>query len=130
MSRRFSQFGRRLLPLPWLVLSGCSSARSAATAPGATATYDIECMHLGECWAEAQRKCGGAYRALETHENTIPDSDLPGLNAETDAHSYRHDGFYVGGPPRRRPFGPGIESSDPLPLADVVVACVDVPSVR
>ena len=54
-------------------------------------------------------------------QNTIPDSELPGLNARTQRNTERstreYDHFDW------NPNGPGIESEAPLPITEVIVVC-------
>jgi hypothetical protein len=105
-------------------LCGCATTRTKLeSADAAVATYRIECIRLGDCWAEAQRACRGDYRMLERHDNAIPESELPGLNARTESHSHRRWELDTFATRSAEPYGPGIESDGPMPLTDVVVAC-------
>jgi hypothetical protein len=105
-------------------VSGCAGT---TTTPLASAngrpTYRIECIEVSQCWTEARRACRGAYRALATHENQIPDSDISGLNERTRANATGRGEYVAGMPMSAAPSGPGIESSAPLPIVEVVVMC-------
>jgi len=103
--------------------SACATTTTKLESASAAPTYRIECIRLGDCWAEAHRACGGDYRMLERHDNTIPESDLPGLNERTDAHSYQRWSLDWPAARNPRPYGTGIESDQPMPLTDVVVVC-------
>jgi hypothetical protein len=121
---RVRRFGALVVGIGGIVLaSACTTTTKALAPEGGRASYKIECIKLGDCWAEAQRACRGPYHALEKHENTIPESDLPGLNARTEANTERHYPYGYGLPGGTPPHGPGIESDEPMPIAEVVVVC-------
>ncbi len=127
MSKQRSRlFGAGVAAIGGLVLvSACATTTKplARTSEGA-ASYKIECIRLGDCWTEAKRACGGPYRAVEKHENTIPESELSGLNARTQGNTLRHYPYGYGLPGSVPQYGPGVvESDDPMPLAEVVVVC-------
>jgi hypothetical protein len=108
------------------LLGGCSTTRTPLAPVSGHPTYQIECIHPGECWTEARRACGGTYQTLERYDNRIPESELPGLNTRTVAHGWRAS--YRPAMPRTvGSYGPDFESDEPLPLTGVVVACTDVP---
>jgi hypothetical protein len=86
-----------------------TTVRSITPAGGAP-TYKIECVELDGCLSEAQRQCHGAYRTVSTEQNTIAESDLPGLNARTQRQNVSSNGL-------------GIESDEPMRLTQVVVVC-------
>ena len=97
-----------------------------STASGAGVSYKIECVHVAECLAEANRTCHGKFDTVSTRENvnTIPESELPGLNSQSQAKAFRHTTSYGTTVPGGIPsYGPGIESDEPMPIAEVVVAC-------
>lgn len=127
---RVRRFTIPVLAMAGLMLaSGCALQPTKTTAlpPGqGVGSYAIECVRLADCWDEAKRACHGDYRVVSKNEteNLIPESELPGLNAQTQGNAYRHYTTYgtsrAGGLPD---YGPGIESEEPMPLAAVVVAC-------
>ncbi len=105
-------------------LAGCSTTTRPLAPVNGYASYQIECIRIGECWVEARRACGGPYRTLERRDNWISESDLPGLNERTYAHSYSR--WTLQGITRPvEPYGPGMESDEPLPITDVVVMCTN-----
>ncbi len=109
-------YPRLVMLLGALVVPGslaCSSTVKSVTPPGGPPTFQIECMELTGCWNVAAQQCGGSYRAVSTKQNTIPDRELPGLNARTQRNADPTSGEY----------GPGIESNAPLPIVQVVVVC-------
>jgi hypothetical protein len=110
--------------LSLLATLGCASTTTVKPVSRADGSgYEIECIRLGECWQEARRACHGQYQTVQQDENTIPESELPGMNALTSRNTGVRNGF-VGQDPGMVPSsGPGIESRDPLPLAHVVVFC-------
>src|SRR6476469_7492515 len=127
---RVRRLGNLVLGMAGLTLaSGCALNATKITAlppeQGAS-SYSIECVRLADCWDEAKRACHGSYRVVSQNEseNVIPESELPGLNSQTQGNTYRHYTTYgtsrAGGVPT---YGPGIESDEPMPLAAVVVAC-------
>ncbi|HEX6278103.1 MAG TPA: hypothetical protein VFZ53_33895 [Polyangiaceae bacterium] len=79
--------------------------------------FRVECIHLDQCKEKARAACGSPYEVVSEWHNTIPESELPGLNEETrpkDARDWNH---------YRLPDRTGIESSEPMPLSSIVVAC-------
>src|SRR5262245_48627659 len=111
----------------WALFGLCLTACSTTTTPVRSATgklaYSIECIHLGECFEEARRACGGAYETVSTRQNQIPESELPGLNAMTYSHTRARYATRGAMPSTVPPGGPGFESDEPMPLAEVVVEC-------
>ena len=108
----------------WLASACATTTKPLAPTSEGAASYKIECIQLGDCWAEAQRACHGAYRAVEKHENTIPESELSGVNIRTQGNTLRHYPYGYGLPGSVPQYGPGVvESDDPMPLAEVVVVC-------
>src|SRR5262245_6627532 len=106
----------------WALFGLCLAACSTTTTPVRSATgklaYSIECIHLGECFEEARRACGGPYETVSTRQNQIPESELPGLNAVTDSHARSRDGTHRDMPSNVPLGGPGFESDAPMPLAE------------
>ena len=79
--------------------------------------FRVECIHVDQCKEKARAACGSPYEVVSEWHNTIPESALPGLNEETrpkDARDWNH---------YRLPDRTGIESSEPMPLSSIVVAC-------
>jgi hypothetical protein len=103
------------------VLAGCTATVRSAPPQAGKPSYEISCMDVRDCDRVARRQCGGAYSTLRTWQNTIPDSELPGLNARTQRNTERstreYDHFDW------NPNGPGIESEAPLPITEVIVVC-------
>jgi len=94
---------------PGAVACGPTTVRPIELRGGAPA-YKIECVKLDGCLSEAARQCHGAFHTVSTRNNTIAESDLPGLNARTQRQNATSN-------------GPGIESDEPMPLTEVVVVC-------
>lgn len=94
---------------------GATTVRSITPEGGAT-TLQIECIELDGCLSEAHKHCHGPYRTVSTKQNTITESDLPGLNARTQRQSESSSASVSA-------YGPGIESDEPMPLTQVVVVC-------
>ena len=112
-----------------LLASACATTgtKTRALPPrhGALA-YRIECVGLPGCWSAAHKACHGSYRVESKRENvnTIPESELPGLNAQTQANGYQNATSYGTSIPGGMPtYGPGIESDEPMPVSEVVVVC-------
>jgi hypothetical protein len=120
---RAKGFGAAVL-LSLLGTLGCGSTTITPVSPEqGRASYEIECVRVGDCWREASRACKGAYKTVHQSANHIPESELPGLNGLTERNARDRNGF-VGNDPGMVPaFGPGIESRDPMPLTQVVVVC-------
>lgn len=109
-----------------LVAAGCATTTTTPlAAPGARPTYQIECMHVDECWTAARRACKGRYQTVEKHQNWISESDLPGLNERTAQHAHPRWSLDERGGRPFEPYGPDFDSNEPLPITDVVVACTD-----
>jgi hypothetical protein len=79
--------------------------------------FRIECIHIEECREKASIACGSAYDVVSEWRNTIPESELPGLNEETRPKDWRDWNRHS------LPDATGIESDAPMPLASIVVAC-------
>jgi hypothetical protein len=135
-----SYFAMWQAPVRWLVKSlGGSAAlllagacaptmatKTAVSPVSGAPSYKIECVHVAECLAEAKRTCNGKFDTVSTRENvnTIPESELPGLNSQSQANTFRHTTSYgTTIPGGIAPYGPGIESDEPMPIAEIVVAC-------
>jgi hypothetical protein len=79
--------------------------------------FRIECIELDQCKEKATAACGSQYQVVSEWHNTIPESELPGLNELSrpkDVPEWN---------PMTLPRATGIESEDPMPLASIVVAC-------
>jgi len=79
--------------------------------------YRIECIELDQCKRRAVAACGPRYEVVSEWHNTIPESQLPGLNEQSrpkTAREWEH-------PALRN--ATGIESDEPMPLSSIVVAC-------
>jgi len=79
--------------------------------------FRVDCIELGECQKRATDACGSPYSVVSEWHNTIPESELPGLNEASrpkDSNDWKH---------LTLPNRTGIESGDPMPLASIVVAC-------
>lgn len=103
------------------------ATKTVVASQGGAPSYRIECAHLDACLAEAKRACHGKFQTVSTRENvnTIPESELPGLNSQSQAHTTRYPSSYGTTVPGGIPsYGPGIESDEPMPIAEVVVACL------
>jgi hypothetical protein len=107
-------------------LLGCSATTTAVASADGRETYSIECIKIHDCWAAAQRACGGRYETVLTTHNQIPESELPGFNAVTDSHTHSHHFDRPSMPSNVPVGGPGIESDAPMPLAEVIVVCSGV----
>jgi hypothetical protein len=112
---------RRLaLPVFCFLTSGCASTTliSESGADGARGRqFRIECIELEQCKQEATAACGSPYQVVSEWHNTIPESELPGLNEQSRPKEARE--WNAATLPRRT----GIESDDPMPLSSIVVAC-------
>jgi hypothetical protein len=121
--------GKVVVSAAVLLASSCtlSGTKTSALPPSHGApSFRVECVRLDDCWTAAHRACHGTYRVVSKRDdvNAIPESDLSGLNAQTQGNTARHTTSYgttvPGGVPS---YGPGIESDDPMPLSEVVVVC-------
>jgi len=107
----------------WTVLSSCAAVTELPArepAPGQVAKtrqFRIECIHLDECKQKASAACGSPYDVVSEWHNTIPESELPGLNDESRPKDARDWNRY------RLPDRTGFESNEPMPLSSIVVAC-------
>jgi hypothetical protein len=122
-SRTTSGFSDAGLCALGLALLACSSTVSSVdpTTPDRSGVshkqYRIECIKPDDCKRAAARTCGQSYSIVSEWNNTIPESNLPGLNAQSDQTRTRYwDRYYL--QPQT-----GIESKDPMPLKSIVVAC-------
>ena len=79
--------------------------------------FRIECIKLDQCKQKATTACGSRYSVVSEWHNTIPESELPGLNEGSRPKDFRD------WERRTLPDRTGIESDDPMPLASIVVAC-------
>ena len=105
-----------------VVLTGCTTTVRALAPQGQKPSYEISCMQPADCERAARTQCGGTYSTVRAWHNRIPDSELPGLNAQTQRRTERSTRPYDH-PDWILPYGPGIESEAPLPITEVVVVC-------
>src|SRR5689334_23365725 len=111
MVRELSKLVRRSgLALLGLAVVACSTTTTPVRSATGKPAYSIECIHLGECFAEARRACRGPFETVSTRANSIPESQLPGLNAVTESHARSRDGTLATMPGMVPSGGPGIES--------------------
>jgi len=102
-----------------VLAAGCgSSVKKVEPAAGdARRQFRIECFQMDQCKQKATVACGSPYDVVSEWHNTIPESDLPGLNENSrpkDARDWNRHTL---------PNQTGIESNEPMPLASIVVAC-------
>jgi hypothetical protein len=87
--------------------------------------FHIECIELDQCKREASVACRSRYSIVSEWHNTIPESELPGLNEGTRPKDFQD--WENRTLPNRAgialPNRTGIESDEPMPLASIVVAC-------
>ena len=90
-----------------------------------TRQFQIECIKLDQCKKKATVACGSQYSIVSEWHNTIPESELPGLNEGTRPKDFQD--WENRTLPNRAgialPNRTGIESDAPMPLASIVVAC-------
>jgi hypothetical protein len=79
--------------------------------------FRIECIALEQCKEKATAACGSQYQVVSEWHNTIPESELPGLNEQSRPKDVREWNAPT------LPRATGIESSEPMPLSSIVVAC-------
>jgi hypothetical protein len=102
---------------------GCGSSvreiePSQADAKGVThRQFRVECIELDQCKKKASTACGSTYSVVSEWHNTIPESDLPGLNEGSRPKDSRDWNRLT------LTNETGIESKDPMPLTSLVVAC-------
>jgi hypothetical protein len=121
---RASAFGFRAAPCIVAIafIASCGSTVKEVE-PSADATgvkhrqFRVECIHEEECKQRASAACGSSYRVVSEWHNTIPESELPGLNEGTRPKDARDWNRYT------LPDQTGIESNEPMPLTSIVVAC-------
>lgn len=106
-----------------LVLTACAGAVTELPPreptpghPGAR-QYRVECVQMAQCRQRARVACGSKYEVVSEWHNQIPESELPGLNEASRPKDHRDFHRYV------LPDQTGIESTDPMPLASLVVSC-------
>lgn len=106
-----------------MLTCGCGASVSeiasndATSVPGKAQRYRVECIELERCRERAAEACRSPYSVESEWRNTIPESELPGLNERTrskDASDWERYTF---------PRATGIESNAPMPLVSIVVAC-------
>ena len=123
MSIAWRAFGLKAVGAVALLASACASpvTKLASTGPDDHAVerrqFRIECIHLDQCKEKATTACGSPYDVVSEWHNTIPESDLPGLNEQSRPKETREWN------PMSLPRATGIESKDPMPLSSIVVAC-------
>jgi len=79
--------------------------------------FRVECIEREQCQEQAQRACSSTYKVVAEWHNTIPESELPGLNEQSHPKDARDWNRYT------LPDQTGIESNQPMPLTSIVVAC-------
>jgi hypothetical protein len=112
----------RLAVLSWLSVSSCAVKElpPREPTPGNVAgarQFRVECIEPDECKERALAACGSPYEVVSEWHNTIPESELPGLNEESRPKDARDWNRY------RLPDRTGIESNEPMPLTTLIVAC-------
>src|SRR5688572_23278717 len=106
-----------------LMSFGCATpvTRLASTPPDERGVerrqFRIECIDLEQCKEKATAACGTQYQVVSEWHNTIPESELPGLNEQSRPKATSEWN------PMSLPRATGIESNDPMPLSSIVVAC-------
>ncbi len=78
--------------------------------------FRVDCFELDECKQKATQACGSRYDIVSEWHNTIPESDLPGLNEESRVKDSSDWDVTL-------PREDGIESDEPMPATQIVVAC-------
>jgi hypothetical protein len=110
----------RLTSLALLAVACGSSVKElepTTDASGRHRQFRVECIQPEQCQEKANAACGSSYRVVSEWHNTIPESDLPGLNERSrpkDARDWNRLTLTD---------ETGIESRDPMPLTSIVVAC-------
>lgn len=116
-------FGLKAVGAVALLASACASpvTKLASGPPDESGVerrqFRIECIDLDQCKEQATAACGSQYQVVSEWHNTIPESDLPGLNEQSRPKEVREWN------PATLPRATGIESDAPMPLSSIVVAC-------
>jgi hypothetical protein len=97
--------------------SACGSSVKEVQPTNNRRQFKVECVELEQCKKRANAVCGANYEIVSEWHNTIPESDLPGLNESSRPKDGRDHNQYV------LPNRTGIESEQPMPLSSLVVAC-------
>jgi hypothetical protein len=100
-----------------LMLSACGSSVRELQPKDHRRQFKVECVELEQCKKRATAACGTSYEIVSEWHNTIPESDLPGLNESSRPKDWRDHNNYTFQDPT------GIESKEPMPLSSLVVAC-------
>jgi hypothetical protein len=100
-----------------LLLSACGSSVRELEPRDHRRQFKVECVELDQCKKRATAACGPSYEIVSEWHNTIPESDLPGLNENSRPKDWRDHNRYV------LPDRTGIESEYPMPLSSFVIAC-------
>ena len=123
MSIVLDAFGLEAIGAVALLVSACASpvTKLDSTPPDERGSpqrqFRIECIELDQCKEKAFAACGSQYQVVSEWHNTIPESELPGLNEQSRPRDVREWN------PMSLPRATGIESDDPMPLSSIVVAC-------
>jgi hypothetical protein len=115
-------FRRAGLPLLVCFAQGCAGTTQVGSNDGSgdhagQRQFRIECIELDQCKEKATAACGSQYQVVSEWHNTIPESELPGLNEQSRPRDVREWN------PMSLPRATGIESDEPMPLSSIVVAC-------
>mgnify|MGYP003576809814 CR=1 FL=1 len=100
-----------------LLAGACGSSVKEVQGTDDRRHFRVECVKVEQCKQRATAACGSNYSVVSEWHNTIPESELPGVNESSpvkDARDWEHYSF-----PNRT----GIESDEPMPLSSYVVAC-------
>jgi hypothetical protein len=101
-----------------LLAGACgSSVKEVESSDHRRRHFRVECVKVEQCKQRANAACHSNYEIISEWHNTIPESELPGLNESSrvkDARDFEDFTF-----PNRT----GIESDEPMPLSSFVVAC-------
>lgn len=79
--------------------------------------FRVECIEPEQCKQKASVACRSSYSVVSEWHNSIPESELPGLNERTRPKDARDWNRF------RLTDETGIESNEPMPLTSLVVAC-------
>ena len=100
-----------------LFSSACGSSVKELRSTDNRRQFRVECVRLDQCKQRAAAACGASYDVLSEWHNTIPESELPGLNEQSRVKDYLDFTRFT------LPNRTGIESREPMPLSSFVIAC-------
>jgi Zn-dependent alcohol dehydrogenase len=101
-----------------LLLSACgSSVKEVESTDHRRRHFRVECVREDQCKKRATAACGPNYEVISEWHNTIPESDLPGLNESSRVKDARDFNDFT------LQSRTGIESNEPMPLSSYIVAC-------